>query len=126
MCLILPVAVYSCMQIYKEETFGPAVPLFKFKHDEEAITLANDTIYGLAAYFYTKVKHNLCADPVTKICNLSAMCAFQAVRSSLPILPDSKHNRIAFVMLVLCSLTVSVPVYFTGRSNCAPCNSALR
>lgn len=47
----------SCwlLQIYKEETFGPAVPLFKFKHDEEAIKLANDTIYGLAAYFFTRV-----------------------------------------------------------------------
>ena len=44
------------MQIYKEETFGPAVPLFKFKHDEEAIKLANDTIYGLAAYFFTTVR----------------------------------------------------------------------
>lgn len=43
------------LQIYKEETFGPAVPLFKFKHDEEAIKLANDTIYGLASYFYTRV-----------------------------------------------------------------------
>ena len=31
------------------------MPLFKFKHDEEAIKLANDTIYGLAAYFYTRV-----------------------------------------------------------------------
>ena len=46
------------LQIYKEETFGPAVPLFKFKHDEEAIKLANDTIYGLASYFYTRVCHH--------------------------------------------------------------------
>ena len=43
------------MRIYKEETFGPAVPCFKFKHDGEAIKLANDSEYGLAAYFYTKV-----------------------------------------------------------------------
>jgi succinate-semialdehyde dehydrogenase/glutarate-semialdehyde dehydrogenase len=42
------------MRIYKEETFGPAVPCFRFKHDAEAIKLANDTEYGLAAYFYTK------------------------------------------------------------------------
>lgn len=47
------------LQIYKEETFGPAVPLFKFKHDEEAIKLANDTIYGLAAYFFTRVTFSL-------------------------------------------------------------------
>ena len=43
------------VQIYKEETFGPAIPLFKFKHDEEAVKMANDTIYGLAAYFFTRV-----------------------------------------------------------------------
>ena len=44
------------LQIYKEETFGPAIPLFKFKHDEEAVKMANDTIYGLAAYFFTRVR----------------------------------------------------------------------
>ena len=50
---------FANMQIYREETFGPAVPLFKFKHDEEAIKLANDTIYGLAAYFYTRVSQSV-------------------------------------------------------------------
>jgi succinate-semialdehyde dehydrogenase/glutarate-semialdehyde dehydrogenase len=44
------------MKIFREETFGPAVPLFKFKQDEEAIQLANNTEYGLAAYFFTKVR----------------------------------------------------------------------
>eukprot|EP00201_Polytomella_parva_P012093 CAMPEP_0175062090 /NCGR_PEP_ID=MMETSP0052_2-20121109/13960_1 /TAXON_ID=51329 ORGANISM="Polytomella parva, Strain SAG 63-3" /NCGR_SAMPLE_ID=MMETSP0052_2 /ASSEMBLY_ACC=CAM_ASM_000194 /LENGTH=540 /DNA_ID=CAMNT_0016328043 /DNA_START=70 /DNA_END=1692 /DNA_ORIENTATION=+ len=42
------------MLCYREETFGPLVPLFRFKTDEEVIKLANDTQYGLAAYFYTK------------------------------------------------------------------------
>ena len=40
------------LQIQKEETLDPAVPLFKFKHDEEAIKLVNDTIYGLVSYGY--------------------------------------------------------------------------
>lgn len=44
------------MRIFREETFGPAMPIFKFKHDSEAVQLANDTEYGLAAYFYTKVR----------------------------------------------------------------------
>ena len=44
------------MRIYKEETFGPAIPCFRFKHDADAIKLANDTEYGLAAYFYTKAR----------------------------------------------------------------------
>lgn len=37
-----------------EETFGPLVPLIKFKTEEEVIAMANDTEYGLAGYFYTR------------------------------------------------------------------------
>ena len=36
----------------KEETFGPVAPLFRFKTDEEGIAMANDTEFGLAAYFF--------------------------------------------------------------------------
>ena len=36
----------------REETFGPVAPLFRFKTEEEAVALANDTEFGLAAYFY--------------------------------------------------------------------------
>jgi len=38
--------------IFRDETFGPVAPLFRFKTEEEAIRLANDTEFGLAAYFY--------------------------------------------------------------------------
>ena len=44
--------VTPAMKISKEETFGPVAPLFRFKTEEEAIALANDTEFGLAAYFY--------------------------------------------------------------------------
>jgi succinate-semialdehyde dehydrogenase/glutarate-semialdehyde dehydrogenase len=44
--------VTPSMMISREETFGPVAPLFRFKTDEEAIALANDTEFGLAAYFY--------------------------------------------------------------------------
>lgn len=47
------------MKIFREETFGPAIPLFKFGKDEEAVQLANNTEYGLAAYFWTKVSIRL-------------------------------------------------------------------
>ncbi len=40
--------------IFTEETFGPVAPLFRFSTEEEAIALANDTPFGLAAYFYAR------------------------------------------------------------------------
>lgn len=42
------------MLLAHEETFGPIAPLFKFETEEEALAIANDTPFGLAAYFYTR------------------------------------------------------------------------
>ena len=42
------------MVITREETFGPVAPLYRFKTDDEAIKMANDTEFGLAAYFYSR------------------------------------------------------------------------
>jgi len=42
------------MMVAREETFGPIAPLFRFKTEAEAIRMANDTEFGLAAYFYTR------------------------------------------------------------------------
>jgi succinate-semialdehyde dehydrogenase/glutarate-semialdehyde dehydrogenase len=42
------------MLVAKEETFGPVAPLFKFKTEEDVIAEANDTPFGLAAYFYSR------------------------------------------------------------------------
>jgi len=42
------------MLIATEETFGPVAPICRFDSEEQAITMANDSIYGLAAYFYTR------------------------------------------------------------------------
>jgi len=46
---VLPTA-----KVATEETFGPLAPLFKFDTEEEIIALANDTIFGLASYFYSR------------------------------------------------------------------------
>lgn len=43
----------SDMLVMHEETFGPVAPIMTFEKDEEAIKLANDTRFGLAAYFFT-------------------------------------------------------------------------
>jgi succinate-semialdehyde dehydrogenase/glutarate-semialdehyde dehydrogenase len=40
--------------IFREETFGPVAPLFRFSTEAEAIEMANDTEFGLASYFYTR------------------------------------------------------------------------
>ncbi|MDP6953009.1 MAG: aldehyde dehydrogenase family protein, partial [Alphaproteobacteria bacterium] len=42
------------MKIAREETFGPVAPLFRFDSEEEAITMANNTEFGLAAYFFSR------------------------------------------------------------------------
>jgi succinate-semialdehyde dehydrogenase/glutarate-semialdehyde dehydrogenase len=46
--------VNTSMQLSREETFGPVAPLFKVDTDEDAVRLANDTEFGLAAYVYTR------------------------------------------------------------------------
>ncbi|QJE00412.1 NADP-dependent succinate-semialdehyde dehydrogenase [Massilia forsythiae] len=42
------------MLLAREETFGPVAPLFRFKTEDEVVALANDTEFGLAAYFYSR------------------------------------------------------------------------
>ncbi|MGH8845294.1 MAG: aldehyde dehydrogenase family protein, partial [Advenella sp.] len=42
------------MAFAREETFGPLAPVFKFETDEDVIKMANDTEFGLAAYFYAR------------------------------------------------------------------------
>ena len=42
------------MLLAREETFGPVAPLFRFETEAQAVALANDTEFGLAAYFYTR------------------------------------------------------------------------
>ncbi|AFT72258.1 Succinate-semialdehyde dehydrogenase (NADP+) [Alloalcanivorax dieselolei B5] len=45
--------VTAQMKVAREETFGALAPIFSFDREETAIAMANDTIFGLAAYFYT-------------------------------------------------------------------------
>lgn len=47
------------MKVAHEETFGPMAPLFKFETADDVIAMANDTIFGLAAYFYAKDLSNV-------------------------------------------------------------------
>jgi succinate-semialdehyde dehydrogenase/glutarate-semialdehyde dehydrogenase len=52
-----PLILKNClsgMQIFSEEIFGPVAPFYSFSTEDEAVAMANDTRYGLAAYFYTE------------------------------------------------------------------------
>ena len=42
------------MRVFREEIFGPVAPLFRFKSEDEVVGLANDTIFGLASYFFAR------------------------------------------------------------------------
>ena len=56
-CFVQPTIltnVNDSMRVFREEIFGPVAPLFKFKTEEEAIAMANDTEVGLASYFYSR------------------------------------------------------------------------
>src|SRR5210317_1165144 len=56
-CFIEPTVLTNVskdMRVFSEEIFGPIAPLFKFKTEEEAIAIANDTEFGLACYFYSR------------------------------------------------------------------------
>ncbi len=46
--------VTPAMKVARDETFGPLAPLFRFSSDEEVVSLANDTEFGLASYFYSR------------------------------------------------------------------------
>jgi len=46
--------VTQAMKVAREETFGPLAPLVKFEEESEAVTMANDTEFGLAGYFYSR------------------------------------------------------------------------
>jgi len=56
-CFVQPTIltdVSDDMRVFREEIFGPVAPIFKFKTEEEAIEMANDTEFGLACYFYSR------------------------------------------------------------------------
>ena len=54
MLMAIITGVTQSMAVAQEETFGPLAPLYRFKTDDEAIAMANDTEFGLASYFFSR------------------------------------------------------------------------
>jgi succinate-semialdehyde dehydrogenase/glutarate-semialdehyde dehydrogenase len=56
-CFVQPTILTNVndgMRVFREEIFGPVAPLFRFSTEEQAISMANDTEFGLACYFYSR------------------------------------------------------------------------
>ena len=56
-CFVEPTVltdVNDAMRVFREEIFGPVAPIFRFKNEDDAVEMANDTEFGLACYFYSR------------------------------------------------------------------------
>lgn len=78
------------MRIWNEEVFGPILPVVSFKEEEEAIELANDTIYGLGSYIYTTDIEKF--ERIAKRIN-TGMVGFNNVAYSAPYNPFGGTKR---------------------------------
>ena len=78
------------MRIWNEEVFGPILPIVSFKDEEEAIKLANDTIYGLGSYIYTTDASRF--ERISRRIN-SGMVGFNNVAYSAPYNPFGGTKR---------------------------------
>lgn len=81
------------MRIWKEEVFGPVLPIMTFATEEEAIKLANDTVYGLGSYIYTQNK-----DTVEKVSGAiqSGMVSVNGTNYIMPFNPFGGYKDSGF------------------------------
>lgn len=85
--------VTSDMRVWKEEVFGPVLPVVKFKTDKEATELANQTTYGLGSYVFTKDKQM-----ARKIAGSikSGMVSINGINYTLPFNPFGGYKNSGF------------------------------
>ncbi|MBI2592900.1 MAG: aldehyde dehydrogenase [Candidatus Colwellbacteria bacterium] len=81
------------MRVWKEEVFGPVLPIVKFKTEQEAIELANQTAYGLGSYVFTKDKDR--ADRVSRAIE-SGMVSVNATNYIMPFDPFGGYKSSGF------------------------------
>ena len=81
------------MKVWTEEVFGPVLPIVKFKTEEEAVELANDTTYGLGAYIYTLDKER--SDRISKLLK-TGLVSINGVNYILPFNPFGGYKNSGF------------------------------
>jgi len=81
------------MRVWKEEVFGPVLPIIRFNTEEEAIELANQTVYGLGAYVYTEDKGK--ADRVASSIE-TGMISVNGVSYTAPFNPFGGYKNSGF------------------------------
>ena len=85
--------VTSNMRVWKEEVFGPVLPIVKFKTEQEAIKLSNQTAYGLGSYVFTKDKDR--AERVSSKIE-SGMVSVNGVNYVMPFNPFGGYKNSGF------------------------------
>lgn len=85
--------VTSDMRVWKEEVFGPVLPIVKFSTEQEAIALANQTAYGLGSYVFTKDKEK--AERVSKAIE-SGMVSVNGANYIMPFNPFGGYKNSGF------------------------------
>lgn len=85
--------VTNDMRIWKEEVFGPVLPIVKFKTEQEAIELANQTAYGLGSYVFTKDQEK--GERVSKAIK-SGMVSVNGIDYIMPFNPFGGYKNSGF------------------------------
>jgi len=81
------------MRVWKEEVFGPVLPIVKFKTEQESIELANQTVYGLGSYVFTKDKEK--ADRVASLIE-TGMVSVNGTNYIMPFNPFGGYKNSGF------------------------------
>ena len=87
------IGVSSDMKVWNEEVFGPILPIVKFQTEDEAITLANQTSYGLGSYVYTKDTKR--ADRIASSIK-SGMVSINGINYIMPFNPFGGYKNSGF------------------------------
>jgi succinate-semialdehyde dehydrogenase/glutarate-semialdehyde dehydrogenase len=85
--------ITSDMRVWNEEVFGPVLPIVKFKTEQEAVGLANQTAYGLGSYVFTKNKER--AEKISSLIE-AGMVSVNGTNYIMPFNPFGGYKNSGF------------------------------